>query len=472
MSHGAESHVTLPPLRPGPHTRRLDLIATVATFGGLLFGYDTGVINGALEPMKEYFQLTAVTEGLVTATLLIGAAVGAMVCGRMNDRWGRKPTLTVLAVIFFVGAVLAVFSVSLAMMLVARVVLGFAVGGASVTVPVYLAELAPMERRGTLSGRNELAIVVGQMLAFIINAIIAVLWGHHDGVWRYMLAVCAVPAVFLFVGMLRMPESPRWLISKGRRRDALQVLMQVRTEDRARAEMAEVERLAHEEGRSRGGGMAELKVGWIRRVVVVGCGLAVAQQLTGINSIMYYGTEMLTTAGFSGQAAIIANIANGVLGVVGTVLCLFVVIDRVPRRTLILFGFCATTVVHAIITVVASVMPESTARAYVILALSVTFVFFMQGCLNAPVWVALSELFPLRIRGFAMGLSILCMWLVNAALTFAFPIVVAASGLQGIFGLFFVVGLVAVVFLWRMLPNTSGRSLEELEDAFADGQYR
>ncbi|MFV0458230.1 MAG: MFS transporter, partial [Actinomycetales bacterium] len=248
MSHGAPtSGVKLPPLRPGPHQRRLDTVALVATFGGLLFGYDTGVINGALEPMKEDLGLTAYTEGLVTAVLLIGAAIGAMACGRMNDTLGRKKTLTILAVIFFVGTAGAVFAPNLAVMLPARFILGFAVGGASVTVPVYLAELAPTERRGALSGRNELAIVVGQMLAFIINAIIANLWGHHEGVWRYMLAVCAIPAVFLFLGMLRMPESPRWLISKGRQHDALEVLMQVRTEDRARAEIAEVEHLAEEE---------------------------------------------------------------------------------------------------------------------------------------------------------------------------------------------------------------------------------
>ncbi|MFV0457233.1 MAG: MFS transporter, partial [Actinomycetales bacterium] len=247
MSHGSTAPTQLPALRPGPHTRRLDQIAIVATMGGLLFGYDTGVINGALEPMKEQLGLTAVSEGLVTSTLLLGAAVGSLLCGRMNDALGRKKTLTLLAVIFFVGTAGAVFAPNLAVMLPARFILGFAVGGASVTVPVYLAELAPTERRGALSGRNELAIVIGAALAFIVNAIIASLWGHHDDVWRYMLAVCAIPAVFLFLGMLRMPESPRWLISKGRQHDALEVLMQVRTEDRARAEIAEVEHLAEEE---------------------------------------------------------------------------------------------------------------------------------------------------------------------------------------------------------------------------------
>lgn len=292
-------------------------------------------------------------EGLVTATLLVGAAVGALVGGRMNDRLGRKRALTLVAVVFFVGTLGGVLAPDLAVMLPSRVVLGFAVGAASVTVPVYLAELAPTERRGTLSGRNELAIVVGQMLAFIINAVIAGLWGHHDGVWRYMLAVAAVPAVALFVGMLTMPESPRWLIAQGRHDEALDVLMQVRDEERARAEIAEVEVLAGQEAAVEHGGWADLAVPWVRRIVLVGCGLAVAQQPTGINSVMYYGTQLLKEAGFSDSAALMANIANGVLAVVGSAICLFLVIDRMSRRALIVRGFVATTTVHGLIVVAA-----------------------------------------------------------------------------------------------------------------------
>ena len=211
---------------------------------------------------------------------------------------------------------------------------------------------------------------------------------------------------------------------------------------------------------------------WIRRLVITGCGIAAAQQLTGINSVMYYGTQLLHEAGFSSSAAIIANIANGVLAVIGTALCLFVVIDRVPRRKLILFGFCATTSIHLLITITATILPSGLTRAYIILVLCVTFVFFMQTCLNAPVWVALSEMFPLRLRGFGMGISVLCMWLTNAALTFSFPVIVSKSGLQGIFGLFVVVGLVSLAFLWKMLPNTSGRSLEKLEESFMAGDFR
>jgi major inositol transporter-like SP family MFS transporter len=473
VSHGtpARSTIALPPLRPGPHQRRLDLIAVIATFGGLLFGYDTGVINGALEPMKDDLGLTAVTEGLVTSVLLIGAAVGALACGQMNDRLGRKKTLTILAVIFFVGTMGAVFAPGLGVMLPARFVLGFAVGGASVTVPVYLAELAPTERRGALSGRNELAIVVGQMLAFIINAIIFNLWGHHEGVWRYMLAVCAIPAVVLFVGMLRMPESPRWLISKGRHDDALGVLMQVRSEDRARAEMAEVEHLAEEEAEAQTGGWSDLSIPWVRRIMIAGIGLAIAQQCTGINSVMYYGSQLLVVAGFSESAALIANIVPGVIAVIGSAICLFVLIDRVARRKLIIGGLIATTTCHGLIVLSSLLLPEGIVKAYVILFFVVAFVFCMQLALNVPVWVCLSELFPLRMRGFGMGFCVLILWVTNAVIAFSFPILVDTVGITGSFLVFFALGLFFIAFLWKLLPNTSGRSLEELEEDFAAGDF-
>ncbi len=464
--------VTLPPLTAGPHVRRLDLITIVATFGGLLFGYDTGVINGALEPMKVDLGLTAAGEGLVTSTLLAGAAVGAAACGKLNDALGRKKTLTILAVLFFVGTLGAVFAPNLAFMIPFRVILGFAVGGASVTVPVYLAELAPTERRGSLAGRGELAIVVGQLLAFAINAVIGTVWGEHPGVWRYMLAVAALPAVALFVGMLRMPESPRWLISKGRHDEALAVLMQVRSEERARAEMEEVEYLAAEEEEAHMGGIRDLATPWIRRLFIAGVGVAILQQCTGINSIMYYGTQVLQQAGFSATGALIANVANGVLAVVGSSVCLFFLMDRVPRRKMIIGGFIAITACHALIVLSAFLLPEGLLKAFVILFFMVTFVFFMQLTLNIPVWVIISEMFPLRLRGLGMGICVLCLWVANAVVAFLFPIVVEAVGIVGAFLVFVVLGLIAIAFLKVFLPETKDRSLEELEDRFAAGQFR
>ncbi|OUD04631.1 sugar porter family MFS transporter [Streptomyces swartbergensis] len=471
-SKASKSGVTLPPLRPGPHQRRMDVVAVVATFGGLLFGYDTGVLNGALEPMKQDLALNSVTEGLVVSSLLIGAAIGSLVVGRMSDSLGRKKTLTILATIFLVGTLGTVFAPTLGIMIPARLVLGFAVGGASVAVPVYLSELAPTERRGTLGGRNELAIVVGQMLAFVFNAVIAGLWGHHEGVWRYMLAVCALPAIALFLGMLRMPETPRWLISKGRHDEALAVLMQVRTKDRARAEMAEVEHLAEEEVEAQTGGITDLAIPWVRRIMLAAVIIAVAQQFTGINSVMYYGTELLQIAGFSDNAAPIANVSLGVMAVIGGSICLFVLIDRIPRRKIIITGLVGTTLCHGLIVLASALLPDGKFRASTILALVALLVLVIQITLNVPVWVCLSELFPLRMRGFGMGVSVLVLWLANALVAQSFPTLVSIGGITGTYGTFFVLGAIFSFLTWKTLPNTSGRSLEELEESFMQGDFR
>ncbi|MDQ0866579.1 MFS family permease [Arthrobacter globiformis] len=260
---------SLPPLTNGPHRKRLGMVAMVATFGGLLFGYDTGVINGALRPMTADLGLTPITEGIVTSSLLFGAAAGAVGGGRLSDTWGRRKTIILLAVLFLVGALSCVFAPNFEVMVVGRVILGLAVGGASSVVPVYLAELAPYEIRGSLAGRNELMIVIGQLAAFVVNAIIGNLWGEFGGVWRIMLAVAAVPAVALFLGMLRMPESPRWLISRGRNQDALAVLKTIRSSDRAEAEMADVKHLADEEKEMNLSGWGALKNKWILRILLV-----------------------------------------------------------------------------------------------------------------------------------------------------------------------------------------------------------
>src|SRR5699024_6684098 len=213
-----------PPLVRGPYRRRIGLISIIACLGGLLFGYDTGVINGALRPMSDDLGLTTLSQGIVTSSLVFAAAFGAVFGGRLSDRLGRRSAIIVLAVLFFTGTVFCVAAPGAGILVVGRIMLGLAVGGASTVVPVYLAELAPFEIRGWVSGRNELMIVVGQLAAFVINAIIGNIWGQHEGVWRYMLAIAAIPAICLFFGMFRVPESPRWLVDQGRIEEAREVL--------------------------------------------------------------------------------------------------------------------------------------------------------------------------------------------------------------------------------------------------------
>ncbi|WP_405468533.1 sugar porter family MFS transporter [Streptomyces canus] len=448
---------------PPSVSRRLRVITIIATFGGLLFGYDTGVINGALPYMTDDLGLTAVTEGMVTSSLLLGAALGAVIGGRLSDARGRRRTILALAVLFFVGALACTLAPTTAVMVVARFVLGLAVGGASVTVPVYLAEVSPAERRGALVTRNELMIVSGQLLAFTSNAIIARAGGESGGVWRWMLVIATVPAVVLWFGMLVMPESPRWLASQTRFNEALEVLKQVRSRQRAEAELAEVSALAVKEEEQRLGGWQDMKsTPWIRKLMFVGFGIAIVQQITGVNTIMYYGTQILTDAGFAADSALTANIANGVISVLATFVGIWL-LGRVPRRPMLMTGQTGTTAALLLIGVFSLVLPSGDARAYAVLAMTVTFLAFQQGAISPVTWLMLSEIFPMRMRGFGMGVAAVVLWLTNFVIGLVFPSLVSGIGISNTFFLFVVAGVFSIVFVKRCVPETKGRTLETLE---------
>lgn len=461
---------TLPPLTPGPHRKRLGFVALIATFGGLLFGYDTGVINGALIPMSEELGLSSFTEGIATSSLIFAAAVGAMLGGRLSDGWGRRKTIILLAVLFFVGTVVVVVTPGLWVLVAGRILLGLAVGGASTVVPVFLAELAPYEIRGSLAGRNELMIVTGQLVAFVVNAIIGNLFGHIDGVWRIMFAICAIPAIALFIGMLRVPESPRWLVDKGRHGEALAVLKTVRSAERAEAEIGDLEQVvAVEDSRQQLGWRAVFSNKNLVKILLIGIGIGVAQQLTGINSIMYFGQTVLIESGFDRSAALIANVAPGIIAVIGAFIAL-AMMDRVDRRKTFIIGLTLTTTCHLLIGLASMLIPEGNPmRPWIILFLVVAFVGSMQTFLNVAVWVYLSEIFPLHMRGFGMGVAVFVLWVTNGFLSLYFLSLVDAVGINGTFFLFAIVGALALAFVWRFVPETRGRTLEALEEDVTTG---
>ncbi|ANY09042.1 MFS transporter [Pseudonocardia sp. HH130630-07] len=467
-AHGAtNTPAGLPPDVRGPHSSRLGLIAVVATFGGLLFGYDTGVINGALESLKVDLGLTATTEGISVGILHIGAAVGAFVGGMMSDRHGRRHNILLLAIVFMVGTIACTLAPNWQVLTVARFILGLAVGGASATVPVYLAEIAPAERRGPLVTRNEVMIVGGQFASFVVNAILFQIWGHVDSIWRVMLLVAVLPAIALFVGMLRMPESPRWLVAQGRTDEALEVLRQVRTPERAEAEMAEVHRLAAEEAESRTAGSTDLGVRWIRRLIFIGAGLGIFQQLSGINAVMYYGTGVLADAGFSANASIAFNTLNGLFSLLGITVGILL-IGKLSRRTMLVGGFCLTTFFHLLIAGSALLLPEGDTKSFAILIFMVLFVFCMQGTLGPLTWLILSEMFPLKIRSLAMGVCVLALWLGTWFVATFFPPYTEAVGLGYAFLTFAVLGVFAIAWCYKVVPETRGRSLEQLEKYFRE----
>jgi major inositol transporter-like SP family MFS transporter len=445
----------------------LRTIIFVSTFGGLLFGYDTGVINGALPYMSkpDQLNLNSYTQGFVTSSLLLGAAFGAVFGGRISDNNGRRKYIIYLAVLFFFATLGCTFAPNVTVMVIFRFLLGLAVGGASVTVPTYLAEMSPVESRGRIVTQNELMIVTGQLLAFTFNAIIGNTIGDSSHVWRFMLSIAALPAVFLFFGMIKLPESPRWLVSKGKNGDALRVLQQVRDENRAKTELSEIEAAVAEEATIKKATVKDLAVPWVRRIVFLGIGIAIVQQITGVNSIMYYGTEILKDAGFETGAALIGNIANGVISVLATFIGIWL-LGKVGRRPMLLTGLVGTTMALLLIGIFSHMLEGVTVLPYIVLTLTVTFLVFQQGAISPVTWLMLSEIFPLRLRGLGMGVTVFCLWITNFLVGLTFPILLDKVGLSTTFFVFAALGIVAIAFVKKYLPETKGLTLEQLEHNF------
>jgi MFS transporter, SP family, major inositol transporter len=440
------------------------------SLGGLLFGYDTGVISGALVYMRHDLQLSSLGQAVVVSCLLFGAMFGALLGGRLADALGRKGSLLICSILFLLGALGSAAAPTVHVMVIARFVLGLAVGAASATVPLFLAEMAPADRRGRIVTINELMIVSGQLLAFVINSIIDAVWGGAH-VWRWMLAVAAIPAVLLFFGMLLLPDSPRWYALKGRLEDTRRVLGLTRAPAEAAEEFniiaVNAERDRAELAEDKGSEIRDLREHrWMRTVLLVGIGLAIAQQATGINTVIYYAPTILEQTGLGASAAITATIAVGVISVTMTVLGIYL-LGRMNRRPLLITGFAGVAVSQAALALVFT-LPQSTARSYIVLAAMVVFVAFVQCFIGIGVWLLLSEIFPLAIRGFAMGIAVFVLWTTNTIISFGFPLLNAAVGATPTFGIFVLINIASIFFVAKFVPETRGRTLEELENDFRE----
>ena len=436
------------------------MIYFFGALGGLLFGYDTGVISGALLFIPNDFKLSPFLQGAIVAGLLLGAMIGSACAGRLCDRLGRRKLIIIAAVVFTAGAILAALAPSVAVLVAARFIIGLAVGSAALVVPLYLSEIAPTEIRGAIASLNQLMIVGGILAAFIVNAILA-----SSGNWRLMLGLAAVPSLILLVGMLFMPETPRYLVHAGEEETARDVLEDLPGDERPEERIGEIREVEqHEEG---GGGLGALwRAKWVRPALLVATGLAVFQQLVGINTIIYYAPTTLTNVGFAKTSAIYANLIIGVINVGMTVLAIRLV-DRVGRKPMLYAGVAGMVGSLLVLGISLSVLPTphhpGDPAAIITLVCLATFIASFAATWGPVVWVMIPEVLPLGVRGTAMGVAVFGNWAANFLVSQTFPALLKGLGPGPVFLGYAGLGILAGLFVKVFVTETKGRSLEEIE---------
>ena len=440
-------------------------VAVIATMGALAFGYDTGVISGALPfmtlpPDQGGLGLNPMTEGLVASSLIFGAALGSLFAGHLADRFGRLTALKGLAILFMIGALGSTLAPDVTVMVITRFILGMAVGGASATVPMFLAEMAGPKRRGRLVSQNELMIVLGQFLAYTSNALLAY-FAHTPHVWRYMLAIAMLPAALLYVGMHFVPKSPRWLAAKGRYDEARDVLIEIRAEPKqAEQEMKEIIR-QNEIDHEQSGWLAAFAEPWTRKLLYIGMGLGFVAQFTGVNAFMYFTPIILKSTGLGTNAALSATIGNGVVSVIATVLGIWLV-GRIGRRTMLISGLACVILAQISLGLVLSLVPAGLTQSYMALGCILMFLLFMQMFIAPVYWLLMSELFPSHLRGGMTGMAVCFQWICNATVAFLFPLSLSLFGSMT-FLVFAGINVLSLVFVCIWVPETKGKSLEQIE---------
>lgn len=444
--------------------RTQNIVVAIATIGGFLFGYDTGVISGALLYISDDLALSPAMESVVVSSLLVGAAFGGTFGGRISDAIGRRRVITIAAVLFCLGTLGCALAGGAGVMIASRVVLGLAVGAVSAVVPLYIGEIAPISRRGRLVNQNELMIVTGQLSASVVNAIIANAVDDPH-VWRWMLGAALIPAVALFIGVRFIPDSPRFLVSKQRNEEALAALRELRTPEDAEAELAHIREGWEEHKNDPHLSPSQfLRIRWVFMLILIGIGVSLCQQLAGVNAVVYYAPTLLTDSGLAADAAVTGNIAIGVMGVTAVVIGM-VLVGRYDRRPMLMIGQLGVAACHLVI-VGLFLLPGSTGISFTILAVMVVFIFFQQCFISTVTWLVLAELFPMKVRGFAMGVSVFFQWTANVAVSLAFPNLADSFGPPVAFGMFVVLSLAGFVFTRFALPETRSSSLEDLERRF------
>ena len=443
------------------------LVGGVIMLSGLLFGYDQGVIAGALDGIQKSFGAGTTMIQIITSWVTLGALVGALVAGVLADRLGRRITILLAALLFSVGALMEALAPGTVVLVIGRLVVGFGVGVASVAAPLYAAEQAPTRLRGRFVSIYQLAITMGIFIAYLVDQALT-----NNDMWRAMLGVSAIPAVLLIIVMMPMPDSPRWFVKVGRRKDAIAALEKVRPDVDAQAEVAEIERANAEDSDQASWGEVFSKR--LRRPLMIGIGLAVFQQITGINAIIYYADKIFAQAGFSTPAdqASATTWAIGGVNVLATFIAVAYV-DRFGRRPLLLAGLVGMA--SALITVGISFhfMDKAdtsgagsggpTTAGIITLVALVVFIASFAFSLGPVVWTVINEIFPNRVRGRAVAVATAVNWGSAWLVSQFFLTLIDSIGNSATFYLFGAFSVIAYVWIWRRVPETKGRSLEEIQ---------
>lgn len=449
-----------------PHfLRTVVLITTVTAVGGFLFGFDNGAISGSVGFLQERFALTPAGVGWVTSSLIVGCIIGVVIAGRLSDAIGRKKVLLLTAAVFFVGALGEALAPNDTVLVLARILVGIGIGTETTVAPLYIAEVAPARLRGRLVSFNQLFNTVGNLVVFSLAAVIANLgtaaWNVDYG-WRVVFAAGLVPAV-VFVLLLRLvPESPRWLVRRGHEAEAVRVLERLNpSTEAAAARLDEIRStLAPDPGdRTARSELRELLRPSLRKALVVGFLVALFQQITGINAIFYYAPEIFKTAGLPTTEALSSTVLIGVVLVSATLVSMWL-IDKVGRRTLLLVGAAAMTVLQAAI---GTVFLADAPNGPLLLALILGYVAFFAVSFGTVAYVLISEIFPTRVRGAAASVATFALWGGNFFVSQFFPILVDGIGSSATFYLFAGICAVALVFVIALVPETKGRTLEQIE---------
>ena len=459
-------------------TINLSLVAAivgVATIGGFMFGYDSGVINGTQDGLRTTFALSEAWLGITVSALLPGCAVGAFLAGRSADLWGRRRVMVAAAVLFIVSALAAGAADSALMMILARFAAGVGVGAASVLSPAYISEVTPASMRGRLSSLQQVMIIAGLTGAFFANYFLAhsagrstdVLWWGYAA-WRWMFWMQIVPASVFLVTLLLIPESPRYLVARGRDEEARSVLTRLFGAVTARAKVADIRGSMAADHAPSLADLIDKKTGRLRRIVWVGVGLATFQQLVGINVVFYYGAVLWQAVGFSEADSLKINILSGTLSIAACLVAIML-IDRIGRKPLLLIGSVGMAATLGVLTVAFATGDLSNGTLHleprigmVALVSANLYVVFFNLSWGPVMWVMLGEMFPNQIRGSGLAVSGAAQWTANSLVSMSFPWLAKFIGLPITYGIYTACALLSIFFVLTMVHETRGRELEDM----------